>query len=484
MNDSQVDSPDRTGGAAVWTSLSLATLTVLGFGLVAWLAQRSPDQIPIARLLPLFLLLAVPGLILAGLLPRLSGRVAPLWLVFLVGVLIRVLFCIPEPFLSDDVYRYVWDGRVQVAGHLPYGIAPDDWDLDSVEESWAPEERVRDLVNHPDVPTIYPPVLELVFWGVAAAGGGLPLWRLLLLFVELCVAGCLVALLRRWGRDPRLVVLYLWHPLPVFESVWSAHAEVIPVLFALLGLLWLPFGTASVPRGLASAAGFALGGAAKLIPFGLLPWLVWHLAHSEQGQPTSPRRVRWGRALAWTSGCGAVAVGVVVATAWPYRAVDLESAFAGLSAYAEGWYFNDVFYRAVGFALGLDPEDRTLASTQWLRRGFQITGVLVCMFVAFRVRDGARAGLWIGGGFVLLTPTLHPWYMLWVLPFAILVGSRGWILLSVTVLASYLVQVGWREYGAWSELSWLRWLGFGPPLGLLLWDGLRRSRAAAAAASP
>ena len=90
----------------------------------------------------------------------------PLSAVVVVALVLRALMFSSEPSLSDDYHRYLWDGRVQQAGINPYLHAPDDPALDAVPY---PD---RNLINHPDVRTIYPPLSELLFLGMAAGGLG------------------------------------------------------------------------------------------------------------------------------------------------------------------------------------------------------------------------------------------------------------------------------------------------------------------------
>ena len=70
-----------------------------------------------------------------------------------------------EPMLSDDVYRYVWDGRVQLEGVHPYRYAPVDPALGTLRDA-----HVFPRINHPEVPTIYPPLAQSLFAGLALAG--------------------------------------------------------------------------------------------------------------------------------------------------------------------------------------------------------------------------------------------------------------------------------------------------------------------------
>ena len=73
------------------------------------------------------------------------------------------------------------------------------------------------------------------------------------------------------------------------------------------------------------------------------------------------------------------------------------------------------------------------------------------------------------GGVLLLSPTLHPWYLLWVLPFASAYLSRGWLLLAALAPLAYT--------GVPGDVPWgVRCLEFVPPLGLMVWDGIKRGR--------
>ena len=99
--------------------------------------------------------------------------------------------------------------------------------------------------------------------------------------------------------------------------------------------------------------------------------------------------------------------------------------------------------------------------------------IVVCLWAAWRLRDPFRAALWVTAAFVVLTPTLHPWYLLWLLPFAVVTGSRAGYLITVTVLLSYVAKVGDLDYGVWEEMWFTRLLEYVPVAGVLIWDTLR-----------
>mgnify|MGYP002639306023 CR=1 FL=1 len=440
--------PERSESPLPTVGFFAAALsTWLGFSLIARHAaglEGFDGRGPVAPILVLSLLTLAPALVAAWLLPRVRYTGPTLLLILAVGALIRVPFLSVDPGFSDDVYRYLWDGRVQEAGFNPYGVPPADPSLDAVEAEWPVAERVRHRVIHPDIATVYPPLLELLFASIARVAGGLFFWKLLLLFVELCVAVLLIRGLEGVGRDPRLVLLYLWHPLPVIEVAWNAHAEIL----AVLPFLWC---AVLLTEGKRLTAGIAFGGAvaAKILPLG------------------------FGLVLLRKGGFGTLIVaGIVIAwLAAPFASsLDLDRATAGLREYAGSWYFNDLLYRPIGSLLGLDPENRLSEGARYLRLAMGIAWLLVV--IATSKRLPYPAALALTGAFILFSPTVHPWYLLWVLPFAVLLESRGWWLLAGTTLIAYEVQIGSRAAGMWEPNDAARWLVYAAPLVLMAWAQL------------
>ena len=206
-----------------------------------------------------------------------------------VAVLARVSLLPLAPELSDDVYRYLWDGRVLSEGTNPYSHAPADDALTALRAPW------HDRINHPDVPTIYPPVAQLLFALASAVGGTVLAAKALWLVLDL---GCGLLLQRvavRTGRRPAPVLLwYLWSPLLVVETGWSAHFDAAG-LFLMAALLWLAAGRGSprAPRARPAAMGavLALATLVKVAPAALLPPCCAVTA-SGRGSPSRRRASR------------------------------------------------------------------------------------------------------------------------------------------------------------------------------------------------
>jgi len=295
-----------------------------------------------------------------------GARATPGWTVLAVALAVRVPFAF-SGFWTDDLHRYVWEGRVWLAGFDPYSLAPDAPELAHlVDESHA-------RINHPGYRSIYPPLAQLLFAAVVGAGGREVALRNVLLALDVLVVATLVAWRRASGRPAGFALAYAWCPLAVL-SAGSGHVDPLALLMvAGTGL--------ALARGRAATAGvlLGLGTLAKLFPALLLPWVL------------RPRPARAGTAFAVVLAAGALAV------PWRHLAPPL-------GAFAFDFAFNAPLFVAVRDHLPGSPH-------AWVG-----AGLLVWLGVAAVVepRFGLGAVLAIAG-FLALSPTVHFWYLTWVL---------------------------------------------------------------------
>jgi Glycosyltransferase family 87 len=242
-----------------------------------------------ARVRPLPLIAAAWAafLIAAWLLRKVPLRASVL-LILVGGIAVQLAAVSAPPQNSDDLYRYIWDGRVQAAGIDPYQYVPAARQLAGLRNEflWHPDAQhcvsqaevlqqpAADLaagctaINRPRVPTIYPPVAEAYFLGVRylpdADGSTTPIQAATAL-VAVLVTVLLLAGLRRNGRDVRTAALWSWCPTVALEAGNSAHVDVVAVGIAAAALLVLATarGTRSTVLG---GALLGLAVATKLIP--------------------------------------------------------------------------------------------------------------------------------------------------------------------------------------------------------------------------
>lgn len=363
--------------------------------------------------------------------PRLVGVV---WVVAVAG---RVALVIAEPHLSDDVWRYLWDGHVQLQGLNPYLHAPAAPELEPLRTSW------HSLVNHPSVPTIYPPGAQLVFGLLAIAGSRVLVYKLAWITADLATGWILGRIARDRGLDPLpVLLLFLWCPLLLAEVAWSGHLAPLGLL-SMMAAVWV---SEKGGRGGASAAatrsGWMAGGAlgvataVKFAPAAGLPALV--------------RRHGWRAAAAFT-----LALGLLAA---PYLGAG-SRIWAGLAEYLARWSFHPGPFGILEWAVGSTAAKGAAAAA--------VAGL------ALRAgREGwslERALFWTVGAALLLTPTLHPWYLLWILPFAALRIRPGWLLFTGTAFLSYFHLDLFTRTGDWPQPVWLTLLIWVPPLAVMAW---------------
>ena len=318
-----------------------------------------------------------------------------------IAIVLRAMMLIPEPALSGDVYRYLFDGRTLASGHNPYAAFPDD-----------PQ------VNHPKIRTIYPPHAELLF----ALFHRLTLWRLALLLAELAT----LYLLRDRGA-----LAYATFPPLMFEGIWSGHVEVVAAL--LLAVAYF--------RNSAAAAACSVG--TKVIPIAAVPSLLLR----------APNRLRWTLIFAL----------VLVAPATPFLATG--HFMEGMRDYATRWIFNSpayslTFWLVDSLHLAEHLKDAWTAIKDPLHLEFIapfvyrhlyadfitrcILGVLALTGIALVRTPHAAIGI-----LLLCSPAIHPWYWLVLVPLAIAFDSR-WIFPALCAPFSYLLYDGvaaWAAFG-------------------------------------
>ena len=427
-------------------------------------------------------------------LPGKSGTEAGWFWAVAVALRLAVLPCFP----GDDLWRYRWEGAIQLHGFNPYRLAPDAPAL----VPWRDADWHR--ISHLNFPAIYPPLAQWVFAGLALLGNALWLYKGLFALADL--AG--VAILRRLAGSRR-AAWYAWNPLAVYVFAGAAHFDSLMIL-ALLGLVW-----ALEARG-------AAGQAAKLpVEKKVGPDLraVRSFFYAERASPVDGRQKAdsYGRlgdsALpCWLDMASALLLGlaigvkiapVVLLPVWALavgrwrRVALLLPLVAAPTLVPALWYgFPAV---PVFAALGRFGRDfRVNEPVWWLWEAAGLPGsaggngmvsavaLLVCAGLAWGFRRDWRRGLlWVWGAALLLSPVVHAWYVVWVLPLAAWrgEGARPWFVYSVSTFGYFLL---WQLYppgriAPWVEPLWLRGLIEMPPLLTLAWiaaAGRTRSRPA------
>jgi hypothetical protein len=402
------------------------------------------------------------------------------WFAWLSASALHVAFLFHEPILSGDVWRYLFDGALQAEWLHPWSYPPSSPKVADLRAS------IPGVINHPELRSVYPPFAELLFGIVGWLGGNLIVWKAIA-FSSLIAA---TSLLRRHRGSHDAFLLY-GHPLSVLAISSEAHVDIVGVL-ALVLFSYATLGALS--RGL--AVGAAIG--TKLIPILILPRLL----NGTKKQ-----------AAAGAAGCALI----ILLSALPYLHAG-SAAFNSLGSYLSEWSFNgSIAPLAIGGitkAVDLATQTETF-QIQWLSSVFEhldytvvfngqaraeswwtanelarliyraLAGLLL-MCAAWRARRMVlreQALVVVFSCWLLLSPVVHPWYLLWLLPFAF--GDSAWHAAirawSVTVLLAYLAPAWQHDSGQWHLPVWIPVIEYGIPLVVYLrhrWLNGKRTQAA------
>lgn len=322
--------------------------------------------------------------------------------VMLVAVAAHGIALFGHTVFEDDYYRFLWDGwRVLEAG-TPYGVPPAQFSDDpAIPPAW---QAVLEWVNYPELSTIYGPALQGLFAGLAAIAGPDPIG--LRIAFAAAALGLSALVLRR--HDPGRAALFAWNPLVVAESTLHLHPDILMALALFAGLV--------AGRRHPIAAGVFLGLAAGIKIVALAAWpLLMRL------KP---------RALA-----GAVAV--LGALYLPFAMQGQGIGFETTATFATDWYFNPLAFEPLLWLLG--PGGGRVAA-------LLLAGLLVLRLHA-RARDTNGVPLAaIFGAILVFAPAVNPWYLLWLLPFALDRREVWPYAASAALPLSYLTGLNLENY--------------------------------------
>jgi len=379
------------------------------------------------------------------LLDRSAERRGVLWFVLAAAFLFRCTLVPLEPSLSDDLYRYRWDGLIQRGGWNPYAIAPEDRRLAGFRDQYWKH------VSNQEMPNIYPPVTELVLRATAAVSRKLLAFKVPLLAAEGLLLGLLALWIRRTGRRSFILAYYAWNPLVVVEVAASGHNDTLAMLFSAAALFLI-----IERRTVLSTLALAVAVLAKFFPILLAPLLL--------------RRTGWPRsARSWT-GVG-LACGLAAISWWPYRA-----AWPGVlqlfHPYRKHWVNNASLYSLLHWFSGSDD-------WAWGIGVGIVAGI--GLWAALRNIDPLRAAYLLFGAVPLLSQNAFSWYFLWVTPLLVFFPNPAWLLLTILQFLSYHVLIGYGILGTWKFDPFFLWLEYGPFYALLLVQNFLPGRIAAPA---
>lgn len=350
---------------------------------------------------------------------RRARKQPPDRLLFGMAIGFRLLLLLAMPGLSDDVYRFIWDGRLLAHGFNPYLYLPRA--LAGTEVAMQAElgKTLFGLLNSPDYFTVYPPLNQAMFALAAGLSGGSLLWNVIWLRVpivlsELGTLWLMTKLLRRLNRNPNLALLYGLNPLVIIELTGNLHFEAVMIFCGLLAV-WLLLQN----HVLGSAGALALAITTKLLPLLLLPLVVGRLG--------------WKKGLIYATLTGGFTLLLFV----PFASVELiQNVLSSINLYFQKFEFNaSVYYllREMGYWL------KGYNTIESVGRGLSIATTLGVLWMALRWQNRSAPVQVLATltFYFALATTVHPWYVASVVAAAVFTQFRYPLLWSALILLSY-----------------------------------------------
>lgn len=403
----------------IWANVSLV---VMGCALLALyrIGLRAHGAKDIFWIIKLALVQSIIYLVAAYLVVRTRPARSTVILIVVFAVLFRLAILFAPPYLSDDIYRYVWDGRVQAASINPYRYVPSDPALAHLRDTAAyPKINRRDIA-----PTIYPPAAQMIYFVATRVSTNITWMKAVMVGFEALTFCALILLLSSFKIPVQRMLLYAWHPLVVWEFAGSGHVDAAMIAFIAVALF-------ARRRNWQTVTGIALAGATliKFFPVVLLAALY--------------KRWDWKMPVAF--------VVTVVIAYLPYLSVGMK-----VLGYLPGYAREEGINSGSRFFL-LNLVRRLVGETYPSSKAFIIFALLVLFVVAlwtlwsYEGNDGyVRKAFTLALLFTILLSPHFAWYFAWLVPFLALLPSAPILLLTV---APFMLYVSWLDDSARSSFA-------------------------------
>ena len=395
------------------------------------------------------------------------------------AIVFRLLMLTTDPSLSDDVFRYLWDGHLLTEGVNPYSHPISASALDPHEID------IRRLANNPHLASPYLPTAQLLFAGVAAA---LPLQALSIQVVmtvfDLGTGALIGLLLKRAGLPWHRMSLYLWHPLVVVELAHAAHLDALMAFLALASIALTVKGKPAVGTDGDTATVRGLSRWAWLSPL-LLAASVLTRPLPLLFAPMMWWRWTWGQRILF----GLSTVALLVPFSFGRSGLGLASAtegtglFGSARVYANDFRFNSGLphwaegmfgQNSIVVSLGTVVIMGVVGLAVWWCSRADLATNSNAVFASDLARQMRLAAVPLMA-YALLTPVFHPWYLillLVMLPFIAphkTESPRRWVLLAPWLSLSALLPLSYLTYVdplRFAEQEWIRRTEWIPTLAL------------------
>lgn len=377
-----------------------------------------------------------------------------LWAILIFSFIFRLTLLPVAP--SDDIYRYLWEGKLQLNYINPYSFSPESQELHHLRDKFFPG------INHKHLTTIYPPVTLMGFAVADFISYSITSMKSFFLFFDFILILLLISFLKRLKMDINNILVYAWSPLVLISFAARGHCDSLLLFFVMLAL-YLNAKCSKITPALSIA--FAV--LSKFIAIIIVPFLVL-------------RKPKYFLIIF-------LAVFIFYI---PYISAGT-NLFSTLFHFGSQYHFNDSLHFLIScLPLNSHLESRIISSAI-----FSI--VLIIIYIRFTKKtyfspqklridtneNILRYSFFTVGAFLMLAPTVHPWYLTWIVPFLCFYHSKAWLVLTGTIVFYYLMNnalfsslIEYNNEWVWEEVHWLKLPEYIPFYSLLIYEFLNKRR--------
>lgn len=343
---------------------------------------------------------------------NISGKT--IFFLIAVGIIIRLSFINTPPIGSDDIYRYMWDGKTQNAGINPYLYKPVDEKLSSLHSDILP-----DKMNFKEMKTIYFPLSQWLFYtGYKLSGENFWGYKLLLLIFESMTLFALFLLLNKWNIAFKNILLYALCPLPIIQFAIDAHLDGFGLPMLLLAIYFYINEKKTL-------SAILLGLSFSIKPVGIIMIPVFFLLENKFTDKLKFLFIPF------------IAFGLQFI---PY--IFTTNPFEAFMIYTKNWFYNGLFFNLLNSFFHNNQTSRLICSAL-------LTISLVPIYFSRKKWDEKIYYAMIM--LMIFSPVVHPWYIAWVAIFIPITQKWSAIFFTAACSLTSFTLINYLSNGIWKD---------------------------------
>lgn len=348
-------------------------------------------------------------------------------------VVIRLAFIPIHPIGSDDYYRYIWDGKVEIHGINPYRYAPNDPALSKLHSNELPK-----LVNYPEMKTIYPPLSQSIFFlsYLLSKESFLGLKFYQLIFEILTVFG-LYLILRKLNLPSKNIFLYLISPIPIFQLFIDAHVDGFGLSFFLFSIFFYLDKKKFLSY-------IFLGLSICIKPLGLILVPIYFF-----DEKILLNRIK------------SIVIPFIICAVSYLPFIFSGTPFQALIKFTENWAFNGVVFNILDSFIHDNQKTRIICSLLLL------SSYIPIILSKKNLLDKIYFSVIL---LFIFSPIVHPWYLSWLVILLPIMPYRSGIILTGLISLTAFTVLNYQLTGVWKEYFWVLFIEYTPVILFLIYE--------------